>query len=103
MIGWLARGGFTTKDTEGTKRTGEDRGGKLDGDYRCSNRLRAKALTGDGARRGPRNDTEDHGIGEGMIGWLARGGFTTKDTEGTKRTGEDRGGKPNDDYGCSNR
>jgi hypothetical protein len=40
----------------------------------------------------PRNDTEDHGIGEGTIGWLARGGFTTKDTEGTKRTGGNRGG-----------
>jgi hypothetical protein len=51
----------------------------------------------------PRNDTEDHGIGEGMIGWLARGGFTTKDTEGTKRTGGNRGGKLDGDYKCSNR
>ena len=50
----------------------------------------------------PRNDTEDHGIGEGMIGWLARGGFTTKDTEGTKRTGGNRGGSLDGDYKCSN-
>jgi hypothetical protein len=57
---------------------------------------------GNGSRRGPRNDTEDHGIGEGTIGWLARGGFTTKDTEGTKRTGGNRGGKSNGDYKCSN-
>ena len=39
----------------------------------------------------PRNDTEDHGIGDGMMGACARG-LTTKDTEGTKRTGGNRGG-----------
>jgi hypothetical protein len=50
----------------------------------------------------PRNDTEGHGIGEGMIGGFACGGFTTKDTEPTKRTGDDRGGKAIDDYRCSN-
>jgi hypothetical protein len=37
---------------------------------------------------GPRNDTEGHGNGEGMMGGL-RAGFTTKDTEGTKGEGDD--------------
>jgi hypothetical protein len=61
--GDLARVDFNTK-TEG----GRSRGGR-------------------GLR--PRKDTDDHGNGEGMIGGFARGGFTTKDTEGTKRKAKD--------------
>jgi len=47
MIGWLARGGFTTKDTEGTKRTGGNRGGKSNGDYKCSNGFCGEARMGE--------------------------------------------------------
>jgi hypothetical protein len=68
----LARVGFTTEATEGTK---------VFGGWRASGLTRSREGTKFDARRGPRNDAEIHGKGE-RGNWRASG--LTRRREGTK-------------------